>query len=1011
MNSAAGNSRESLSTDSIRVRITCETPGLKAGSVREGAISSGRLSVTATTTLRRELRSSASLPPIRTRENPCLPPSQLARLDEHGVVRIGSVVCENDTLVSIVVISGPKKNGKAPIRDISWTVPLDWDHSEVLDARFESSTGRRREFPRGVLEKLLVTLRRTIPFCVGDSLSIEGVTFATNGTLLNDKMPCDSCGTPADVVVPLNIAQKLGLGVGDVRECDLKRTGTPVADQLNARATGRYSLITMMPQGSGLTRKYGQQVTAEQLAWLYDRRLFALLTEFISLRSQDLENRQKLKGLAEGNAVVDAIIPAAPESLFEVVELLWGLGLAVSLRSEEGCVSVELKPASDDEIVQRSHGEIRKPDTIHYRTFRPESGGLFCETVFGSERSLLRRRRAGHIELTEPVIPVMWRRGPDSILGNTLGISEQDLDAILSRTALVFVRNGEILLKPSDGKTKIESDSDWTHLGTGCEAIQALLKKLPREAIPDAFGPKGEQFFTRRIYMIPPDLRPLVLLDSGNFATSDLNDMYRLVINRNNRLRKLKELGAPEVIIHNEIRILQLEVDRLHANRFIPPFRQLLGNGKRPLRSLSDMLAIRIQNSVQLRVEWCGQAHCLASSLVEHREVHLPAEIFDELRLSESTPVLLSSEAGVFLARRPRRIDGQVIVATRDDGEILLASGSIVAVHRPMTPAAVAEAEQLLSGNQQIVGRFHSDDWCQIGNPGSVIPQIAAAAVSQQPVSMKSLHGVALFGTGSITSTLPREETGQNTERESYWMELPPKEEQPVPTLEEMAAVIRGHGRSGCLLHVERTDIEPPPRAGRIGGIPWMPIGYKWPVKPNGEPYEFVGQFPLDEARNADSLPFTVPAGSLLTVFSNGDWDCCATTRDGSLLIHSSEGLQPLEPARQGDFSGALCKVTPEVVHLFPTLKEALPIVDWELESPDKSAIKLLEDAYASLFRNPRHVSRIGGYPHWIQNTEEITFVAQICSDGVSDLMFGDAGAIFIHGKSPDSLEAFIQCY
>jgi uncharacterized protein YwqG len=190
-----------------------------------------------------------------------------------------------------------------------------------------------------------------------------------------------------------------------------------------------------------------------------------------------------------------------------------------------------------------------------------------------------------------------------------------------------------------------------------------------------------------------------------------------------------------------------------------------------------------------------------------------------------------------------------------------------------------------------------------------------------------------------------------------------------------------------------------------------MPVGHRWPVKPNGEPFEFVGQFPLDAARNAGCLPFDVPAGSLLTVFSNDDWDGCATTRDGSLLIHGSEDLQPLEPPTQHDSSGAFCSVTPEVVQLFPILKEALPIIDWELESPARSALRVLEEAYESLFPNPPDVSRVGGYPHWIQNAEEIAFVAQICSDGISDLMFGDAGAIYIHGTSPDSLDAFIQCY
>ncbi len=1011
MTSSSGNVSE-VSNDAFQLRAVAEAHGLPAGSVRAGIVSSGRLSVSIQSVLEEVLRDTADLPPWRTRENPFLAEADLAHLDEDGMIRPGSLVRAEDTLVSIVAASGPAKNGRIPIEDGSWIVPANWDSSEVIDIQCESSTGRRREFPQGVLERYRVTLRRTIPFHIGDALAIAEVNFKTTGAVSDDLMPRDADGHPADIVVPTSVAERLGLAAKTVQACEVRRVGQPAVDVLKARAVGAYSLITMRPHCGKRVLRPGVRMTAEQLQWLQERSLFALLAEFTSLRSDDLQNRPLLAALADGElSNVESLVPAAPESLFEVQEYLWALGVGVALSPSEHCVQAVLWPAADAEIVERSHGAIRKPETLNYRTYLPEPGGLFCTTVFGPEDSLLRRRSAGHIELSEPVIPILWRLGPEPILGQILQLSEQDLEAIIFRQSTVFVRDGEVSLRPVD-QLKKDSDNDGgMDLGTGCDAIAALLLRLPPASIPAAFGPAGERFFTRSIAMVPPDLRPLVRLANGNFATSDLNDMYRLLTNRNNRLRKLKDLNAPEVIIHNEIQQLQREVDRLHANSFLPASRQLMGSAHRPLVSLLDLLTHQIMTAAERVVEWCGQARGVACASVAPQTVHIPADIFDELQLTEAHPVLLTSACGSFLARRPHRIDGPVMLLTPEDAALLLEPESTVVVHRLITAAARAEAMQLLNdGSGHEARRIPGGDWCQSDDPQSISQQIILAASNRRKTQMKSLRGVALFGTGAVTSD-PPDASIDRKDVEAHWIEKPAKKDPNLPSFEEMAEVIRGHARPGCIFHVERAAVEPDAGQGRIGGLPWMPPGSRWPRNLNGQPYDFVGQFPLDAARSSGCLPFDVPPGSILTVFAAEEWDHTASSRDGSLVVHGSHDLQRLQPPHDGYRPGKPCKVVPEIVSLYPSLDEALLIIDWELDSPSRKAVSQLKAKYEKEFFNPADKSRIGGYPHWIQSAVDIAFVAQISTDEVSDLNFGDSGAIYIHGSSPEDLEAFIQCY
>jgi hypothetical protein len=172
---------------------------------------------------------------------------------------------------------------------------------------------------------------------------------------------------------------------------------------------------------------------------------------------------------------------------------------------------------------------------------------------------------------------------------------------------------------------------------------------------------------------------------------------------------------------------------------------------------------------------------------------------------------------------------------------------------------------------------------------------------------------------------------------------------------------------------------------------------------------EFVGQFPLDQALEASLLPFDVPRGSMLTVFWTGEFENAGSSLDGALTIHSTEDLFELQPPEPDYEQVPLCSITEEIVDLYPDAAESLEILCWELDLPDQRQLSQYKTEYEMQFPNPPEVSRIGGYPRWIQNPESIPFVAQICSDDM--LNFGDGGSIYIHGKAPNALSAFGQCY
>ena len=313
--------------------------------------------------------------------------------------------------------------------------------------------------------------------------------------------------------------------------------------------------------------------------------------------------------------------------------------------------SVTISLASPEDIRSWSYGEVKKPETINYRTYRPERDGLFCERIFGPEKdwecfcgkykgikhkgivcdkcgvmithSRVRRKRMGHINLAAPVAHIWFFKAMPSRLGNLLGVKVSNLERVIYFQDYMVVEAGDTPLEKYQLLTEEEYRSSRAKYGAefdadmGAEAVKKILRKLDLQQVSEELreelvatrskqrqkdiikrlrnvemlrdsGNNPEWVVLDVVPVIPPDLRPLVLLDSGNFATSDLNDLYRRLINRNNRLKKLLDLNAPEVIIRNEKRMLQQAVDALFDNGRCR--RPVLGSSNRPLKSLTDMI-------------------------------------------------------------------------------------------------------------------------------------------------------------------------------------------------------------------------------------------------------------------------------------------------------------------------------------------------------------------------------------------------------------------------------------
>ena len=359
--------------------------------------------------------------------------------------------------------------------------------------------------------------------------------------------------------------------------------------------------------------------------------------------------------------------------------------------------AIKIGLASPDKILEWSHGEVKKPETINYRTLKPEKDGLFCERIFGPSKdwechcgkykkirykgvicdrcgvevtkASVRRERMGHIKLAAPVSHIWYFKGIPSRMGLILDISPRTLEKVLYFASYIVLDPGSTslqykqVLSEKEYREEVEKygGTGGFRVGMGAEAIQELLKAINlekdsaelRKALNDATGQKRARIIKRLevveaflnsgnrpewmimdvIPVIPPDIRPMVQLDGGRFATSDLNDLYRRIINRNNRLARLLELGAPDIIVRNEKRMLQEAVDALIDNG--RRGRPVTGPGNRALKSLSDMLKGKQgrfrQNLLGKRVDYSGRSVIVVGPELKIYQCGLPKEMAIEL--------------------------------------------------------------------------------------------------------------------------------------------------------------------------------------------------------------------------------------------------------------------------------------------------------------------------------------------------------------------------------------------
>src|SRR6187455_1229513 len=477
--------------------------------------------------------------------------------------------------------------------------------------------------------------------------------------------------------------------------------------------------------------------------------------------------------------------------------------------------AIRISLASPDKILSWSHGEVTKPETINYRTFKPERDGLFCAKIFGPvtdweclcgkykrmkhrgvicdkcgvevTQAKVRRERLGHIQLATPVSHVWFFKGLPSRIGHLLDITLRDLERILYFEAYVVIDSGDTDLKDKQLLNEDQYRQERERWGfkfkaqMGAEAIKEMLRRINVERLAEELREKmrGETSaqkklkFAKRLKVvdafrrstnkpewmildvvpvIPPELRPLVPLDGGRFATSDLNDLYRRVINRNNRLKKLMELHAPDVIVRNEKRMLQEAVDALFDNG--RRGRVLRGANNRPLKSLSDTLKGKQgrfrENLLGKRVDYSGRSVIVVGPELKLHQAGLPKKMALELyqpfiynRLEKkglaqtikAAKELVESgvtevwdaleevirDHAVLLNRAPtlHRLGIQAFQPVLVEGKAIKIhplvcpafnadfDGDQMAVHVPLSPKAQVEAELLMLASNNILSPAH----------------------------------------------------------------------------------------------------------------------------------------------------------------------------------------------------------------------------------------------------------------------------------------------------------------
>jgi hypothetical protein len=696
-------------------------------------------------------------------DNPFLTEKQKGPLDKRGIVQVGTVLQSGDILFSalrnLLHTPGPKRNGKCWVRDRSCVVFPEWEGAVVTSVQVtqKRSEGVSREYPC-----VRIAIRAEYDLSAGDILLCQQEPIGVVARLIPDEEIFQQAGHQVDLVLPRAIGQRLGMAPGSVGPVSLGKAADPAAWSVVARSMSDYTAISKQPAVTSACMS--TRIGCEHVAWLQSRGFFANLAELTSLKSDDLGNRSLLRELLKSGTLRPELIPepGAPESLLFLQQWLRGLSLEAKFGKANHAVALSIRPASPEDILGWSSGQVISDEWINFRNATDMEGGIFCPRIFGSP-DYPRRRRSGHIVLEAPVISLLWRLGTPSVLETLLAVPTQTIESILHHEMWVHRVADRWEVIPAEPESELPSD-----FLTGALAIESMLKSVPSSRLPAGLNGRPDVLAQRVIPVVPPEFRPWLLTETARLFSSDLNELYRRLMKRAVRLFKLKNWPSAA---RNETRYLQRNYDHLLANCLLPEERALFretddadkadddgedaDDADSRYCGFLDCLFKRLDGKNRKAVDWCGKARAVASSLLPKDVVQIPDEIYDTLHLEPHSPVLLTTgdgSEGTFIALLPRRHGDRVLVLPPGAYSRLGMDSGIpeCIVHRPLGVAACAEARRLLDHDPgPIISKLEDDQWTGAVEPSELAHQLAQAALAGTTVSLQSPRCVLVGGTGA----------------------------------------------------------------------------------------------------------------------------------------------------------------------------------------------------------------------------------------------------------------------
>ena len=592
--------------------------------------------------------------------------------------------------VSKLLEENKKKDAYHLLSSIEGIIGLDSESKEDIESRYNPLALKR--YQDGIPFATPV-FNKTSEDKIKQLLNLAGLPESGQATLIDGRT-----GEPFDR--PVTVGYKYILKLHHL-----------VDEKMHSRSTGSYSLVTQQPLG-GKAQGGGQRFGEMEVWALQAYGAAHVLQEMLTVKSDDVMGRTRMyKNIIDNNLTVEA---STPEVFNVMVKEVRSLALDIHFDHEEVNKVIDIFDFTGDEdekvendslsinilspekIKAMSYGEVKKPETINYRTFKPERDGLFCAKIFGPMKDYeclcgkykrmkhrgvvcekcgvevtltkVRRERMGHISLAAPVAHIWFLKSLPSRIGLLLDMNLRDIERVLYFEAYIVVNPGvtdlehkQLLSEEAYIEAVEEHGDDFVAL-MGAEAIKYILddmnidlevrnireqiemtssetrlkRLMKRVRILESIAKsknKASWMILTELPVLPPDLRPLVPLDGGRFATSDLNDLYRRVINRNNRLKRLLEMSAPEIIVRNEKRMLQESVDALFDNG--RRGRAITGTNKRPLKSLADMIKGKSgrfrQNLLGKRVDYSGRSVIVVGPTLKLHQCGIPKRMALEL--------------------------------------------------------------------------------------------------------------------------------------------------------------------------------------------------------------------------------------------------------------------------------------------------------------------------------------------------------------------------------------------